>query len=139
MPQSLPQFIFAAGIGQLLVLVAAALVPFRLDWKTELSRLGTLHRQMYVVYGAYIALAIAAFGLISLANADALADGSRLARCVCGYIAVFWGIRLLLQAVFQVKEHLTTWWLRVGYHMLTLLFAFFTVTYSWAALRPAAS
>ncbi|NNM24700.1 MAG: hypothetical protein HKO59_01720, partial [Phycisphaerales bacterium] len=83
MEQILEHLIFAAGIGQLLVLVAAALVPFRLDWRSELRPLRRLHRQMYMVYGAYIALAIVAFGLISLLNAETLAGGGRLARCVC--------------------------------------------------------
>ena len=59
-----------------------------------------------------IVLAIVALGLLSIANAAELARGSLLARSVCAYIALFWGIRLSLQAVLDVKEHLTTWWLR---------------------------
>ena len=106
--------IFFAGIAQLCVLVASALVPIRLKWKTDLQVLPRLHRQLYWVYGGYVVLAIVALGLISLTNAAQLASGSMLARSVCGYIAVFWGIRLSLQAVLDVKEHLTTWWLRAG-------------------------
>jgi hypothetical protein len=81
-------------------------------------------------------LAIAAFGLISLFNAKELANGSGLARGVCGYIAVFWGVRLALQWVFDVKEHISTWWLRLGYYALTILFATFTLLYGFAAVRP---
>ena len=127
--------IFAAGIGQLSVLVASALVPIRLRWRKELRPLKRLHRQMYWVYGGYVVLAIVAFGLISLTCARELAGGSSLARGVCLYIAVFWGIRLMLQAVFDVREHLTTWWLKVGYHGLTILFACFTGVYGWAAFH----
>ncbi|MCS7079163.1 MAG: hypothetical protein NZ585_03820 [Chloracidobacterium sp.] len=54
-----------------------------------------------------------------------------------GYVAVFWGVRVGLQAVFDVEAYLTAWWLRLGYHGLTVLFVFFTVIYGWAALRPA--
>ena len=128
--------IVAGGIGQLSVLLASALVPFRLDWRKELASLSQLHRQMYWVYGGYIVLSIVAFALISLFNAHELANGGRLARWFCGYVAVFWGIRVGLQAVFDVKEHLTTWWLRLGYRGLTVLFVFFTLVYGWAALRP---
>jgi hypothetical protein len=39
--------------------------------------------------------------------------------------------------VFDVEEHLTAWWLRLGYHGLTVLFLFFTAVYGWAAVRPA--
>lgn len=136
MQEVLKTLITLAGVGQLGVLVASSLVPFRLNWKTELSGLSPLHRQMYWVYGGYVVLAIVAFGFISLFNAHELASGGGLARGVCGYIAVFWGVRLVLQGVFDVKEHLTAWWLRVGYHILTALFVSFTLIYAYAALRP---
>ena len=55
---------------------------------------------------------------------------------MCLYIAVFWGVRVALRAVFDVKEDLTAWWLRAGYMMLTVLFAALTVVYLWAALVP---
>jgi hypothetical protein len=48
---------------------------------------------------------------------------------------VFWGIRVVLQAVLDVKEHLTAWWLTAGYHALTVLFVYFTAVYAWAALK----
>jgi hypothetical protein len=132
----LATLIFAAGFGQLSVLVASALVPLRLNWSEELAPLKRLHRQMYWTYGGYVVLSIVAFGLISLVNSQELAAGSRLARSFCLFVAVFWGIRLGLQSVFDVKQHLTVWWLRLGYYTLTLLFAAFTILYGWAALRP---
>ncbi len=132
----LTQLITFAGAGQLSVLIASALVPFRLDWKKELGGLSKLHRQMYWVYGGYVVLAILAFGLISLFHASELASGSGLARGVCGYIAIFWGVRLVLQGVFDVKEHLTAWWLAAGYHTLTVLFVGFTLVYGYAAVWP---
>lgn len=127
--------ILIGGIAQLSVLVASSLVPFQLDWKKELASLAKLHRQMYWVYGGYVVLSIIAFGVISIVHAEELASGSGLARAFCGYIAIFWGIRIGLQAVFDVKEHLRTWWLKLGYHWLTVLFIFFTVLYGWAALH----
>jgi hypothetical protein len=136
MKELLPTLIFLAGVGQLGILIASALVPFQLNWKTELAVLSRLHRQMYWIYGAYVVLAIAAFGLICLFNADELANGSGLARGVCGYIAIFWGGRLALQWVLDVEGHLSTWWLRLGYHLLTILFATFTLLFGFAALRP---
>jgi hypothetical protein len=132
----LPTLITLAGVGQLGVLVASALVPIRLKWHTQLNVLPPLHRQMYWVYGGYVVLSIIAFGLISLFNSGELASGSRLARSFCGYVAVFWGIRLSLQAVLNVKEHLTAWWLIAGEYLLTALFLFFTIVFSLAALLP---
>jgi hypothetical protein len=49
---------------------------------------------------------------------------------------VFWGVRLVLQWILDVKEHLSRWWLRLGYYTLTVLFASLTLLYGFAALRP---
>jgi hypothetical protein len=130
----LSRLIFIAGVAQLGVLVASAIVPFRLNWRTELRSLSRLHRQMYWVYGGYVVLSIIAFALLSILNPRELTHGSGLARGVCAYIAVFWGIRVALQGIFDAKEHLTTWWLKAGYHGLTVLFAAFTLVYAWAAI-----
>jgi len=127
--------IFLAGCAQLCVLIASSLVPLRLKWTTSLEVLPRLHRQLYWVYGGYVVLAIVANGVICIINAEELAAGSRLARCVCVYVAVFWGVRLSLQTVLDVKEQLTTWWLHAGYHLLTLLFAAFTALFAYAALH----
>jgi hypothetical protein len=134
--ETLANLILAGGVAQLGVLVASALVPFRLNWRTELRSLSRLHRQMHWVYGGYVVLAIVAFGLISIVNARELAAGSGLARGFCLYVAAFWGVRVALQGVFDVKEHLTAWWLKLGYHLLTLLFLGLTALYAAAALRP---
>jgi hypothetical protein len=134
MQTMLGSLIFIAGVGQLVILIASALVPFRLNWRGELQCLSRLHRQMYWVYGGYIVLSIVAFAALSILNSRELASGSALARGFCAYVAVFWGIRAGLQAVFDVKDHLTTWWLKAGYFVLTLAFAALTVVYTWAAL-----
>src|SRR5688572_18510454 len=128
MPAWLPTLILLAGLGQLSVLVASAQVPLRLNWREVFQALPKLHRQLYWTYGGYVVLAIVGQGLVSVQFPAELASGSGLARGVCAYMAVFWGIRLGLQGVLDVKEHLTAWWLRAGYYLLSGLFAFFTVT-----------
>lgn len=135
MQDILTLFIFLAGLGQLSVLIASAIVTSQLDWKTTLQCLPRLHRQMYWVYGGYVVLAIVAFSFLSLLNARELANGSGLARGISAYIAIFWGIRVFLQGSFDVKFYLATWWLRLGYHLLTLAFVSFTLIYGFAALH----
>ena len=125
--------IWLGGLAHLSILIASSLVPFQMDWKRELGSLSRLHRQMYWVYGGYVVLSIVAFALISLFHAEELAEGSGLARAVCLYIAIFWGVRLVLQGVFDVKAHLNAWWLRLGYHLLSVLFVGLTLLYGWAA------
>src|SRR6516165_7611150 len=135
MTQYLSIAIFLAGCAQHCVLIASSVVPVRLKWRTALDVLPRLHRQLYWVYGGYVVLAIVANGLICIINPEDLAAGSRLARCVCVYMAVFWGVRLSLQTVLDVKEQLTTWWVHAGYHLLTLLFASFTALFAYGALH----
>ena len=134
MVEWLPMLIFFAGLGQWCVLFASALVPVHLQWSTALAGLPGLYRQLFWVYGGYVVLAIVALGALCVFNATELAGGSLLARCVCAYLAAFWGIRLSLQVVLEVKPFLTAWWLTAGYHLLTLLFGFFTAIFLWAAL-----
>lgn len=131
--ERLTKLIFAGGIIHFCILVASALVPFRLNWREELKSLSRLHRQMYWTYGGYVVLAIVAFGCISLSCALELAHQSLLARGFCLYVFVFWIVRLGLQAVFDVNEQLTTWWLRLGYWTLTVLFTCLAIIYGWAA------
>jgi hypothetical protein len=135
MQLSLADVIRLAGAAQLSILVASALVPFRLNFKRDLAVLPALHRQLYWTYGGYVVMGIVALGVVSLMCAEELAAGSRLARAVCAYGAFFWGIRLSLQAVLDVKPHLTAWWLYAGYHALTVLFLFNTAVYAYAALH----
>jgi hypothetical protein len=131
----LPNLVFLAGIGQLMILPVSALVPSRLKWREELRSLPRLHRQMHWVYGGYVVLAIITFAALSICDARELANGSGLARGFCSYVAVFWGIRLALQGVFDIKDYLDSWWTKAGYYALTLLFASLTTIYLWAAAR----
>jgi hypothetical protein len=135
MDTPLSRVILIAGVAQFAVLMASALVPFRLNWREQLQCLSQLHRQMYWVYAGYVVLSIVAFAAMSVFHSRELASGSGLARGFCAYVAVFWGIRLGLQFVLDVKEHLSVWWLEIGYLALTIMFAGLTVVYAWAAMR----
>jgi hypothetical protein len=43
---------------------------------------------------------------------------------------------VVVGGVLDVKAHLSTWWLKLGYGLLTVMFAYFTVVYAWVALSP---
>lgn len=124
-----------AGVGQLGILIASVQVPAKLNWKHDLAVLNRLHRQMYWTYGAYVVLGIVFLGLVSLLCADELASGSRLAVVVCAYGFVFWGARVALQWVYDIKSFLTARWMRAGYHVLTVAFVSLTVLYGVALVR----
>ena len=85
--------------------------------------------------GGYIVLNILAFGIVSILLPGELASGTVLARAICGFIAVFWGIRLVIQLfLFDAEPYLRNWFLKLGFHGLTIVFLYQTVVYGWAAI-----
>lgn len=131
--------LYLAGLIHFTILIASAMTPGALDWKHHLEALPPLLRQMFWVYGVFIVLMILSFGTITLIFAPELARGAPLARAVCATIAIFWGVRLIVQLfVFDAGPWLTRRIYRVGYHALTPVFVFLTVIYIWAALFPVA-
>ena len=88
-----------AGIAQLGIAGSSLLIPRLLGWRDETARLKPLTRQVFWTYASYILSFHVAFGLLSLLAPAALLEGSFLARAVCGFIAVYWLVRLTLQFV----------------------------------------
>jgi len=126
-----------AGIAHFGILIASANAPKALNWKEALRPLSPLLRQMFWVYGWFIVLIIISFGTITLVHLETFVAGESLARWVCGMIALFWFVRLMVQFfVFDAKPYLTNWFYRVGYHGLTVVFLYLTAVYSWAAFFP---
>jgi hypothetical protein len=132
---TLPTAFQLAGAAHLISLTAMIVAPLRLGWKEELARLPRLLRQMCNVYSLYTGGTIVACGMVSLVCAGELSTGSPLARAVCGYIALFWSVRLVLQVYYDFRPYLTNGWLRAGYHSLTVLFVGFAGFYGWVASK----
>jgi len=132
---NLELLIFVGGILHFGILIASALVPQVLDWKESLGKLDGLTRQLVWVHGLFIVLVIIGFGVISMLFASELAAGTPLARAVCLFIALFWAARLVVQFfVFDAKPYLKSGFLKLGYHGLTIVFAYHAVVFSLAAL-----
>lgn len=128
--------LFIGGLLHFVILIASALTPRVLDWRANLATLHPFLRRLFWVYGSFIVLVIVSFGALTLFHADELASGASLSRAVCAIIAIFWLARLGVQFfVFDARAFLTTTFLRVGYHGLTLLFAALVLIYGCAALN----
>ena len=135
---TLATLLLIGGVCHFGILLASALVPRVLDWRGELARVSPLSRHVVWTHGVFIVLTIVAFGAISVANASTLAAGSALARWFCGFVAVFWLSRLFVQLfLFDARPYLTNALLTLGYHGLTVVFAYLGFVYAWAALVAA--
>ncbi|MGV3658538.1 MAG: hypothetical protein ACO1TE_00085 [Prosthecobacter sp.] len=126
-----------AGLGHFGILIASFMVPRALDWKTNLASLPPFLRSLFWVYGAFIVLAIAGMGTLTLLHAGAMAVGDPVARSLAAFIAVFWSARLGVQFfIFDATEFLTSRWRRLGYHVLTLAFIAQVSVYIFAVAKP---
>jgi hypothetical protein len=98
-----------------------------------------IHRLFWVYY-SFIGLFLVGFGALSFFLASELASGTALARAVCGFLALFWTMRLCVAAlVFDVRPYLTNALWRIGYYATNVAFAILPMIYGWAALAGDAS
>ena len=128
--------LIVGGLLHFVILIASALTPRVLDWRTNLATLHPFLRRLFWVYGCFIVLIIVSFGTLTLLRADELVSTDPLARSVGAMVAIFWLARLAVQFfVFDARPFLTTAFRRVGYHGLTLLFAALVFIYGCVALN----
>ena len=126
----------AAGVGQLILVVASLAIPRVLRWPEDLARLRPLTRQVFWTYAGYIWATNLAFGLVSALAPAWLLDRTPLAGAVCGFIATYWGARLVLQFAYFDRSGVPEGSLfAVGEVALVGLFVLLTLVYASIALR----
>lgn len=126
--------IFAAGIGQLVLIVASLAIPRVLRWREDTAKLRPLTRQVFWTYAIYIWATNLAFGLVSL-QPTWLLDHSPLAACVTGFTAAYWIGRVLIQFFyFDRSDAPSGLHVRVAEIGLVGLFVFLSLVYGTALL-----
>ena len=127
--------VLSAGWGQLALAFASLAIPRILRWREDTAKLRPLTRQVFWTYAAYIWATNVAFGLLSTLAPDALLDGSGLARVVSGFIAAYWGARVLVAVLWFDRTDAPRGALaRTGEAALVTLFLYLTGVYGWLAL-----
>jgi len=125
-----------ASLSYLGLLTAGALLPGVVGLWQHLSALPAFIRQLFWVYYAFIGLSLIGFGLGTFLLAEHLASGTPLARAVCGFLALFWSVRLVAGTfVLDLRPYLTNRWRRAGLAAANLVFAALPVVYGWVALK----
>jgi hypothetical protein len=89
-----------AGLGQLGLAAGSLALPRILRWREDTEKLRPLTRQVFWTYASYIWVTNVCFGVLSTVAPGLLLDHSPLARAVAGYIALYWGARLLVQLFY---------------------------------------
>ena len=130
---SLESVVRLAGLGQLALAAASTAIPHVLRWRTETAALRPLLRQLFWIYAGYILGFHIAFGLLSVLAPGWLLDGSGLAAAVSGFIATYWGVRLVLQFAYLDRSDAPQGsWFSAAEGALVSLFVFLSATYASA-------
>jgi len=129
--------LWLAGMGHFVILIASFQVPSKLGWKEDLATLRPFNRKLLWVQGSFTVLTIIAFGTLTLLLHQELLRGDRAGRALAAFIAVYWTVRIGVDAFYFSHED----WPKgrqfvVGHFLLTSLFLFLAVTYWITALRP---
>lgn len=127
--------LMAAGAGQLALAAGSLAIPKVLRWREDTARLRPLTRQIFWTYAGYIWSFHVCFGLLSLLAPEWLLDRTPLAAAVCGFIAVYWAVRLVLQFTWLDRSDAPRGAVFVAAEVaLVALFAGLVLTYGAALL-----
>ena len=85
-------------IGILLIVLALvhAIFPKYFDWKNDLKPLSLINREIMYVHTFFIALVVLLIGVLCLTSTTDLVQ-TDLGKKISLGLAVFWGIRLIIQ------------------------------------------
>ena len=125
-----------AGVGQLALALASLAIPRVLRWREDTAKLRPLTRQVFWTYAVYIWSTNVSFGLLSTLAPERLLDRSPLARVVTGFIALYWGGRVLVQFFwFDRSEAPPGVHIKVAEGAMVALFVALTALYGWIAVH----
>jgi len=119
-----------ATVGNLVTLAAGAQIPWRLNWRSELSRLSSFNRKIILNYYAYVGLMILTWAVLTVLLRQELINGDRAAICLAAVMGSFWGMRVLVDLFFfSHKDWPPGASMTIGHACLTTLFCLLTATY----------
>lgn len=101
---ALVPYIWAAGGVQLLIAGANLLLPSRLRYRENLSKVSPIIRQIFVVHSLYIVLVLLVFSALCFLHAPELAGGGPLGKFLSGCLALFWSLRVPIQLFWYDPE-----------------------------------
>ncbi len=99
-----PVLIYLAGTLMLLVASANIFAFGKFRYREHLQQVPLVMRQVFLVQNAYIMFAQLGFALLCFCFTDEFSSGTPIGRGIAGYLAVFWGSRVMLQLFYYDRE-----------------------------------
>ncbi len=85
------------GFALILLGLAHGLFGRFLDWRTDLSKLTVLNRQIFLVHTFYIGYFVTALGILDVCFAQTLMRPEPLSRFLLSVMTLTWAVRLVIQ------------------------------------------
>jgi len=122
--------LWLAGAAHFVILFASFQVPYRLEWRKDLSQLMPFNRKLLWVQGGFTVLTIVAFGTLTLILHRELLRGDHVALGLTCFIGIYWTARIAVDVLYF--SH-TDWpqgrVFVIGHILLTSLFSALAATY----------
>ena len=129
---NLELFLRIIAVAQIALAVLSFFLPRILKWREDIDRMSPLVRDVFFIHSWFISLTLLIWGVLTWRFAFEMAHApTDLSRWLCGAIAVFWGIRCVLQWLHYDSSHwrgipsrtVMHWTLFVGYGLWTAVYA----------------
>ena len=118
-----------AGLVQIALALLHGAFPKRFRWKEEFSSVSLLSRQIMYVHTLFVALVVFLMGVLCFTSAPDLVSTS-LGKRVCLGLAVFWGVRLVIQFFGYSSELWRGKRLETSIHVIfSILWVYLTATF----------
>ena len=134
----LPELLRLAAACQLFIAILSLFLERLLGWKEDVARMSPLVREVFKIHGWFIALTLTIFSLLTWRFAAELAAGSNeFARWFAGCVALFWGLRCIMQWTHYSSSHWKGQEGRTAIHWTLFIgYGCFAVVYLLAARTP---
>ena len=93
-------WLWLAGAIQAAIVLANFPLPTKLRVREGIAPLPCFLRQVFIVHWIYIVLTVALFSALCFLFPRELAGASLLGRFLSGFLALFWGLRIVLQLLY---------------------------------------
>ena len=94
------QLLWIAGFVQVAIAAANFILPRKLKYRENLSRVSPIIRQIFVVHSAYVVGVVLLFAALTFGFTGELASGRGLGRFLAAAIALFWFLRAPVQLLY---------------------------------------
>jgi hypothetical protein len=119
--------------GQMALVPLNVVLPRLLKWKPDVDRMSLLVREVFQIHAVFITLTVGIWGVLTWQFAERwVVAPDELSSWLCFALALFWGLRCVMQWTHYSASHWRGQTGRTVIHWLLFVgYLFWTVMYAW--------